>query len=183
MAAAVQVFRENGQERAKLEEAASHFQADLTAKLEEAENLAQAAGIDQMAVVKNMKLGLMKLAEGDLMFRLTDWFPVEYKGLRMDFNQSMGTLQETMVSIARNASGIYAGCTEITQASDDLSRRTEQQAATLEQTAAALDENYRNGAHDRGGSCSSRRDREDSHERCASVRRNCNRNYPGDDGG
>jgi len=36
--------------------------------------------------------------------------------------------------------GIRSGTSEITQAADDLSRRTEQQAASLEQTAAALDE-------------------------------------------
>ena len=33
-----------------------------------------------------------------------------------------------------------SGAEEITQASDDLSRRTEQQAASLEETAAALDQ-------------------------------------------
>ncbi|WP_419758968.1 methyl-accepting chemotaxis protein [Acidisoma sp.] len=139
MAATVRVFRENGLEREKLEVAATSFQADLTAKLAEAEVAYEAAGIDQLQVVKNMKLGLMKLAEGDLVFRLTDWFPVEYKGLRMDFNQSIETLQATMLSISGNASGIHTGAIEITHASDDLARRTEQQAAKLEQTAASLE--------------------------------------------
>ncbi len=140
MAEAVEIFRENGLERTRLEAAAKTFQGQLEARLEEVECVAQAAGIDQLAVVKNMKLGLMKLAEGDLVFRLADWFPVEYKGLRMDFNQSIESLRTTMLSIAGNAREIHAGSVEITQASDDLARRTEQQAATLEQTAAALDE-------------------------------------------
>jgi methyl-accepting chemotaxis protein len=45
-----------------------------------------------------------------------------------------------MTVIAETTLGIKAGTGEIAQASDDLSRRTEQQAASLEETAAALDE-------------------------------------------
>src|SRR6202041_3534368 len=43
-------------------------------------------------------------------------------------------------AIAANTQGVRSGASEITQASDDLSRRTEQQAASLEETAAALDQ-------------------------------------------
>ena len=53
---------------------------------------------------------------------------------------AMDKLQETMKAIAHNTQGVRAGAGEITQASDDLSRRTEQQAASLEETAAALDQ-------------------------------------------
>lgn len=139
MAATVQVFRENGLEREKLEAAAANFQQELGVKLAEAEAAFRASGVDQLQVVTNMKLGLTKLAEGDLVFRLTDWFPFKYRGLRMDFNQSMETLRSTMLSISGNAAGIHSGAIEITHASDDLARRTEQQAAKLEQTAASLE--------------------------------------------
>ena len=140
MAATLEVFRESGLERKKLEADARNFQAELGAKLAEAEAAFQASGVDQLQVVTNMKLGLTKLAEGDLVFRLTDWFPYKYKGLRMDFNQSMDTLRSTMLSISGNAAGIHSGAIEITHASDDLARRTEQQAAKLEETAASLEE-------------------------------------------
>jgi methyl-accepting chemotaxis protein len=49
-------------------------------------------------------------------------------------------LQTAMTVIAANALGIRGGGEEISAAADDLSRRTEQQAASLEETAAALDE-------------------------------------------
>ena len=44
-----------------------------------------------------------------------------------------------MKVIRSTTGGIQTGASEISQASDDLSKRTEQQAATLEETAAALD--------------------------------------------
>jgi methyl-accepting chemotaxis protein len=52
----------------------------------------------------------------------------------------MDTLQQTMNVIAANVQGIRGGGEEISTPADDLSRRTEQQAASLEETAAALDE-------------------------------------------
>jgi methyl-accepting chemotaxis protein len=140
MAATVHVFRENGLEREKLEAEAAKFQAELSTKLAALDASFKASGLDQHQVVKNMTLGLTKLAEGDLVFRLTETFPEDYKALQADFNQSIDTLQTAMLAIAGIASGIHAGSIEITQASDDLARRTEQQAATLEQTAAALDQ-------------------------------------------
>ena len=42
--------------------------------------------------------------------------------------------------VAQNGGAIRSGTGEISHAADDLSRRTEQQAASLEETAAALDE-------------------------------------------
>ena len=140
MAATVQVFRDNGLERAKLEAAATRFQAELNTKLAELDVSFKTSGLDQLQVVKNMTLGLTKLAEGNLVFRLTEAFPEDYKALQADFNQSIDTLQTAMLAMAGIANAIDAGSMEISQASDDLARRTEQQAATLEQTAAALDQ-------------------------------------------
>jgi methyl-accepting chemotaxis protein len=45
-----------------------------------------------------------------------------------------------MLSIRSNTAGIHSGSGEIAVAADDLSRRTEQQAAGLEETAATLDQ-------------------------------------------
>jgi methyl-accepting chemotaxis protein len=118
---------------------AADFAKDLDRRLQEAEGAAAAGRIDQDQVVRCMKEGMNKLSDGNLAFRLVDWFPVEYKGLRMDYNQAMEILCDTMATIAESAGSVRANSNEITQAADDLSRRTEQQAATLEQTAAAID--------------------------------------------
>jgi methyl-accepting chemotaxis protein len=45
-----------------------------------------------------------------------------------------------MKTVVGRTHGLRSGGAEITQASDDLSKRTEQQAASLEETAAALDQ-------------------------------------------
>jgi methyl-accepting chemotaxis protein len=84
--------------------------------------------------------GLEKLAGGDLTVRLADDLPAEYRKLRDDFNAAIARLQDTMKVIVGNAAGIQSTTGEISQAADDLSRRTEHQAASLEETAAALDE-------------------------------------------
>ncbi|HEY1857916.1 methyl-accepting chemotaxis protein [Acidocella sp.] len=140
MARAVQVFKEAGLEKRRLEEAAA--QAAAQAEAERARNEAERAEAarQQQFVVDSVATGLEKLSSGDLLFRLTEAFASEYEKLRDDFNAAMETLQVTMQAIAANAQGVQMGSGEVTQASDDLSRRTEQQAASLEETAAALDE-------------------------------------------
>jgi methyl-accepting chemotaxis protein len=80
------------------------------------------------------------LSAGDLTFQLGDAFAPEYEKLRGDFNAAMRQLQETMRAVVDRTHGLRSGGQEITQASDDLSKRTEQQAASLEETAAALDQ-------------------------------------------
>ncbi len=140
MAGAVQVFRENAQERLKLEAQAKEFQTQLDRKLKEMEAAFAASGQDQKLVVDGLADALSSLAGGDLTARFQQHVAPAYETLKIDFNNAMEKLQETMGSIAQNTQGVRAGAGEIRQASDDLSRRTEQQAASLEETAAALDQ-------------------------------------------
>ena len=91
-------------------------------------------------VVNAVAGGLASLAEGDLRVRLSQAFTAEYEPLRVDFNAAVTQLQSTMGVIVGSTAALKSGAGEVTQAADDLSRRTEQQAASLEETAAALDE-------------------------------------------
>ena len=95
---------------------------------------------EQALVVTSLAGGLEHLARGDFTFRLTDAFPGEYRKLQDDFNAAIGTLRETLRTIAGQTESIRSGTGEVSQATDDLSKRTEHQAASLEETAAALDE-------------------------------------------
>ncbi len=52
----------------------------------------------------------------------------------------MDRLQGVVRGIITNTDALRVGTSEISNAADDLSHRTEQQAASLEETAAALDE-------------------------------------------
>jgi methyl-accepting chemotaxis protein len=140
MAKTVQVFKDAGLEKVRLEKEAADQRA--AAEVERARNEAEraAAAQQQAFVVESVATGLSTLASGDLVFRLSTPFAPEYEKLRGDFNDAMTKLQDTMKVIAANTQGIRGGGEEISQAADDLSRRTEQQAASLEETAAALDQ-------------------------------------------
>ena len=138
MAGAVQVFKENA--IAKLRADAEIAQAKERSEAERQAAAAKAIAEQQQLVVQSFGVGLDRLAQGDLTYRVNDALPVEYEKLRADFNGAAGKLQDAMTVIVGNADGIRAGSREITNASDDMARRTEQQAASLEETAAALDQ-------------------------------------------
>jgi methyl-accepting chemotaxis protein len=140
MSRAVQIFKDAGLDKVRLEAEAKAAAEAQAAERARVQAQSEASAAQQAVVVEAIAAGLESLAKGDLVFRLNTPFSAGYEGLRGDFNKAMGTLQETMVSIGANTLAVRSGAEEITQASDDLSRRTEQQAASLEETAAALDE-------------------------------------------
>jgi methyl-accepting chemotaxis protein len=96
------------------------------------------ADAEQEMVVAKVTEGLRRLAGGDLTARLDQSIPQSYGRLRDDFNAATEALQEVMVQLTGSVENISAGASEIRSASQDLSRRTEQQAAALEETAAAM---------------------------------------------
>lgn len=95
---------------------------------------------EQQIVVENLSAGLVRLSEGDFTLPIEQVFSGEHEKLRLNYNQTIETLSGTVSQVIDASSSIRNGATEISRASDDLSNRTESQAATLEETAAALDE-------------------------------------------
>jgi methyl-accepting chemotaxis protein len=140
MARVVQNFKDAAVEKERLGEEAKTLAAHIEAERASTEAAQAKSVAEQLHVMDAVAGGLESLSKGDLLFRLTGAFPAAYEKLRGDFNAAMEKLQETMRAISENTQGVRSGAAEITQASDDLSRRTEQQAASLEQTAAALDQ-------------------------------------------
>jgi methyl-accepting chemotaxis protein len=140
MANTVQVFKEVGLDKVRLEAAAQAARqaADAERIAAEADRAQSAAELE--TVVGGLASRLARLAKGDLTCRLDDRFAADYEQLRTDFNAAVEQLAEVVSHIVANTKAIASGADEISSASDDLSRRTEQQAASLEETAAALDE-------------------------------------------
>ncbi|MEQ8294101.1 MAG: methyl-accepting chemotaxis protein [Roseovarius sp.] len=95
---------------------------------------------EQRMVVDALTVGLDGLAEGDLTRRIDIPFAPDYDALRKNFNRATTLLSTAVEKVRDNAGFISQRSTEIARSSDDLSQRTEGQAATLEETAAALDE-------------------------------------------
>ncbi|PHY18911.1 methyl-accepting chemotaxis protein [Caulobacter sp. BP25] len=140
MARSVQVFKDNAVALRTAEAAQARANSEAEAERRRNQEMAEAAAQEQAKVMEIIAEGLNRLAEGDLTYRLDQEIPESYKRLQNDFNGAIVQLEETMRTIVHTASSIGAGSDEIASASDDLSRRTEQQAASLEETAAALDE-------------------------------------------
>jgi methyl-accepting chemotaxis protein len=140
MSNAVMVFKQAGIEKLRLEglTAEQRKAADEERARNEA---ARAQAAEELAgVVQALGQGLERLSVGDLTHRIEAGFPHQYEKLKIDFNEAMSTLENAMAVVLGNVRGIRAGSGEIATAADHLSRRTEQQAANLEETAAALDE-------------------------------------------
>ena len=92
----------------------------------------------QAAAMTALTQVLRRLADGDLRVRLDAALAPQFDGVKEDFNGAATKLYEALRLVSDSSGGIRVGADEIGQDSDDLSRRTEQQAASLEETAAAL---------------------------------------------
>ncbi|MFM2371710.1 MAG: hypothetical protein RIS85_1432, partial [Pseudomonadota bacterium] len=96
------------------------------------------AAADQRAVVAALSAGLERMAGKDLEFRIDQAFPDGYDELRQDYNSAVEALAQAMRTVRVGATGVMSAITEIRAASDDLARRNEQQAASLADTASAM---------------------------------------------
>ncbi|MDO8882862.1 methyl-accepting chemotaxis protein, partial [Pseudotabrizicola sp.] len=117
--------------------------ADVTRQqtaLREAETTRREVEAAQAKVVDALRAALARLSNGDLTATLNEKFDPRYDGLRADFNEATDRLHAALSDVVESSSAIRGEVNEISSAADNLSRRTEQQAATLEQTAAALDQ-------------------------------------------
>ena len=123
MARALVVFRD------------AHIERNRVVEQREKEVRAQ----QEDAVVK-LSDGLRALADGRLDIRLNEKLGGVYDELREHFNKALTQLEETLSSVVSASVTIEENADTMNSASLDLSRRTENQAATLEQTAAALGE-------------------------------------------
>ncbi len=84
--------------------------------------------------------GLRRLAEGELTVRIDTALKGEYEELRQCFNGALARLHDAITSVLHGTGLIGSKSGELLQGAQDLSHRTEQQAASLVETAAALEQ-------------------------------------------
>jgi methyl-accepting chemotaxis protein len=117
--------------------------SDVTASIAEREVMEaerRDAALEQSALIATLAGKLHQVAEGDLTAQITENFTGGYQPIKDDFNAAVTAMKTALRGIAEAGESLRGGAGEIASAADDLSRRTEQQAASLEETAAALDE-------------------------------------------
>jgi methyl-accepting chemotaxis protein len=126
--------------QAKISKAAmAHAQAvDDAARAREIERQVNAR--EQRRTVTILAEGLAHLAKGDLVFRLNEALAESYEQLRADFNAAMQGMATAVSAVSDNAYSLRSDAAEMGQSALDLSRRTEQQAASLQETASSLNQ-------------------------------------------
>lgn len=98
------------------------FQAMIEAVLKEATGVASA------------------LAEGNLLSSMSQGYEGQFRVLADAMNSSTENLLSMVANIREASTNVFAVAQEIAQGNADLSRRTETQASSLEETAAAMEE-------------------------------------------
>jgi len=100
----------------------------------------QQAEIQRDAAIAALGQALSHLARGDLTARLENRFADAYEALRADYNTAAEKLADALGVIEGRVGGVREGSDQIAVAAVNLARRTEHQAASLEETASAMDE-------------------------------------------
>ncbi|MCC6007422.1 MAG: methyl-accepting chemotaxis protein, partial [Rhodobacteraceae bacterium] len=135
--AALEDARHQGAEAARLASAPAARDAEETARQ------TQEAAV-QARVVRDLGAGLDRLARGDLSTPIPDSpgdpFPSAYAGLRAAHDALLSRLHNLVGEITEVSVGLRQGASGIDRTARTLSDRSEAQAATLEQSAAALAE-------------------------------------------
>ena len=137
---AIGVVRDRLEEVRLAETRAAEQNAAAAAKLEE-----KAAGAKWYIENRDFffaeyTAAMERLAEGDLEVRLEKEFIKDYEKLRARFNAAAERMQHTLRGIVATSGAIGASTRDIARAAENLSQRNEQQAATLAETAAAVDQ-------------------------------------------
>ncbi len=96
------------------------------------------AEAEQKMVVEIVSAQLSELASGNLTAEINADFPRDYVAVKSNFNAAVSSLRELIASVMDATQSIHAGSGRIAEASEDLARRTEANAASLEQTSAAI---------------------------------------------
>ena len=92
----------------------------------------------QAAIVDALAMGLARLRNGDFTKLIEGEFAADYLVLQDNFNHAASELRDMMQIVNTIADGVRRGAEDIVRSSDQLAERTEGNAASLEETSAAL---------------------------------------------
>ena len=98
----------------------------------------QAKQAQAQLIVESLGTGLTALAEGDLTGQVTAHLDPPFAKLKTNYNDAVISLRGLIGAVSQSVAEIRTGSGEIAQASEDLARRTESNAASLEETSSAL---------------------------------------------
>ncbi|MCX7282879.1 MAG: globin-coupled sensor protein [Novosphingobium sp.] len=91
----------------------------------------------RIAVIDDVSAALQAMAQGDFATRIPE-LPAAFAELQKHLDGMRVQVSGVLGDVAQTSSSVDVGAQEIRQASDDLARRTEKQAASLEEASAAM---------------------------------------------
>ncbi|MGB1237501.1 MAG: methyl-accepting chemotaxis protein, partial [Pseudomonadales bacterium] len=126
----------------------SALQGDLTQRIDLSEkqgyfsNLSM--GVNQLVdvseqVIDDTQRVVGALAVGDLSQSIERQYKGAFEQLKLNVNATVVRLTQVVEQIQRSSNSVKTGAMEIFQANGNLNKRTEQQSASLEQTAASME--------------------------------------------
>ncbi|ETD85608.1 methyl-accepting chemotaxis protein [Rhodobacter capsulatus] len=92
------------------------------------------------AAIFEFQQAIAAMSAGELDHRLDRPMAAEFETLRQNYNEAIGRMAELVGSILDSAQSIQSETESLSGASAELGRRTETQAASLEETAAAINQ-------------------------------------------
>ncbi len=101
-------------------------------------------GEEQELALKYLNTAIDALAEGDLSLRVPSPeesdYPAAYDAQRRKMNAAAGNLGSIVTQVTQSMNRMLESVDRVNGSADDLSQRTNSQAASLEETAAAMEE-------------------------------------------
>ncbi len=138
MASAVEVFREQALEKQRIEIETEQMRSHAESERTEREALSARDNDARRHALETLGTGLRSLADGNISHRIVQPFAAEFDQLRVDYNEAAGKLADALCQAARSADSICLSSAEVSNAASDLARRTEKQAASIEQSSETL---------------------------------------------
>lgn len=137
---ALVIFRQNAIEKERIERETETARREQQMERDRNEELKTIESEKLATAISSLEGALARLSDGDLSAMIDVQFDGNLDSVRMDFNNSIQKLALTMGDIANAILNLKEHSGSVGSAADQLSGRTETQAATLEETAAALNE-------------------------------------------
>lgn len=114
--------------------------SDRLKEFDESLELEKEHAAAQRHAVEALATGLQRMAAQDFSYSLQRELAEDYEPLRRNFNETVDRLGGTITDIKRFSATLEDQTDQIGRDASELSQRTENQASTLEETAAAIDQ-------------------------------------------
>jgi methyl-accepting chemotaxis protein len=134
------VLRDAALQKQRLEQDAEATRNLTEEERQNREKITKQQAMELEFAIQSLGSALDQLSKGDFNCVIQTAFAGELDKLRMNFNGSVESLNRTLSEIGEQTVALDHNAVGIRGAADELSGRTERQAASVEETAAALNE-------------------------------------------